>query len=54
AVELYREEKISLMRAAEIAETDLEGFKDELEKRDIDVKTVSGDSEELENVEKRL
>ncbi|MFB6100326.1 MAG: UPF0175 family protein [Candidatus Nanohalobium sp.] len=54
AVELYREEKVSLMRAAEIAEMDLEGFKHELEKRDVSIKTASGDSEELEKVEERL
>jgi Arc/MetJ-type ribon-helix-helix transcriptional regulator len=54
AVELYREEKVSLMRAAEIAEIDLEGFKDELEKREVSIKTASGDSEELERVEERL
>lgn len=54
AVELYRKDKVSLMRAAEIAEMDLESFKDELEKRNITVETSSGSSGELEEVEKRL
>lgn len=39
AIELYKEEKISLMRGAEIAEMDSESFKEELKKRDITVKT---------------
>lgn len=39
AIELYKEEKVSLMRAAEIAEMDSESFKEELKDRDITVKT---------------
>jgi predicted HTH domain antitoxin len=35
AVELYKEEKISLSRAAEIAGSSLEGFKNILEQRGI-------------------
>jgi predicted HTH domain antitoxin len=42
------------MRAAEIAEMDLEGFKDELDKREVALRTTSGDSEELEEIEERL
>ncbi len=39
AIELYKEEKVSLMRAAEIAEMDSESFKEELKDRGITVKT---------------
>ncbi|MFO7992362.1 MAG: type II toxin-antitoxin system ParD family antitoxin [Thermoplasmata archaeon] len=39
AIELYKEGKISLMRAAEIAEIDSESFKQELRDRGITVKT---------------
>lgn len=39
AIELYKEEKISLMRGAEIAEMDSESFKQELKDRGIAVKT---------------
>ncbi len=39
AIELYKEGKVSLMRAAEIAEIDSESFKQELKDRGITVKT---------------
>ncbi|MFP4001844.1 MAG: UPF0175 family protein [Thermoplasmata archaeon] len=39
AIELYKEEKVSLMRGAEIAEMDSESFKEELKDRGITVKT---------------
>ncbi|MFO7791430.1 MAG: UPF0175 family protein [Thermoplasmatota archaeon] len=39
AIELYKEEKVSLMRAAEIAELDSESFKQELKDRGIPVMT---------------
>jgi predicted HTH domain antitoxin len=35
AVELYKSEKVSLCRAAEISDTSLEGFKDLLELKGI-------------------
>ena len=39
AIELYKEGKVSMMRAAEIAEIDSESFKQELKDRGITVKT---------------
>ncbi|MGM0510840.1 MAG: UPF0175 family protein [Thermoplasmatota archaeon] len=46
AIELYREEKVSLMRAAEIAEIDSESFKQELKDRGITVKTYSSEQQD--------
>lgn len=43
AIVLYKEEQISLMRAAEIAELDSESFKQELKDRDIAVKSYFSD-----------
>lgn len=54
AIELYKNSEVSLMRAAEIAETDIENFKAELKNRGIKLETSSGDSTELEEVEKRI
>jgi Arc/MetJ-type ribon-helix-helix transcriptional regulator len=53
-VELYKNGKVSLMRAAELAETDLESYKEELRERGITLKTRTGSEEGKEEVEKRL
>ena len=53
-VELYKNGKVSLMRAAELAEMDLESYKEELKERGITVKTHKGSEEEKDEVEKRL
>lgn len=53
-VELYKNGKVSLMRAAELAEMGLETYKEELEERGITVETREGGKEEREAVEKRL
>lgn len=53
-IELYKNGKVSLMRAAELAEMDLENYKEELRERGVTVKTRKGDEEEKEEVEKRL
>ena len=53
-INLYSDGKISLMRAAELAEMDVESFKEELGERGIRVETVKGDSGEKEAVEERL
>lgn len=45
AIELYKEEQVSLMRAAEIAELDSESFKQELKDRDITVKSYFSDEQ---------
>ena len=41
-INLYKEGKISLMRASDIAEMDLESFKEELKERGIKVETRKG------------
>lgn len=48
AVELYKKEKVSLTRAAEIAGMDLESFKEVLRDRGISLRTYSGTEEEME------
>ena len=53
-INLYKEGKISLMRASDIAEMDLESFKEELKERGIKVETRKGSKEEKEAVEKKL
>ncbi|QGA80326.1 UPF0175 family protein [Candidatus Nanohalobium constans] len=53
-VELYKSKDISLMRAAELAEMDLENYKEELKERGINIETREGGEEEKEEVEKRL
>jgi Arc/MetJ-type ribon-helix-helix transcriptional regulator len=53
-VELYKNGKVSLMRAAELAEMDLESYKEELKERGVKVKTCKGSEEEKEEVEERL
>lgn len=53
-VELYRKENISLTRAAELAEMDIESYKKELEKRGVAVNTAKGDEEEKKEVEEKL
>ena len=53
-VELYKKGKVSLMRAAELAEMDLESYKEELREREITLKTRKGNEEEKEAVEERL
>lgn len=47
AIELYKEEKISLTRAAEIAGLDIEGFKEILKDREIKLKTYTGTHKEM-------
>lgn len=53
-VELYKDGKVSLMRAAELAEMDLESYKEELKERGITVKTRKGSEEEKDVVGERL
>jgi len=53
-VELYKNGKVSLMRAAELAEMNLENYKEELNERGITVKTDKGDEEEKQAVDERL
>lgn len=53
-VELYKNGKVSLMRAAELAEMDLESYKEELEERGITVRTRKGSEVEKEDIEERL
>lgn len=54
AVELYRKGKVSLMRAAEIAEMDIETFREELEERGIVLETAGGTVGERKEVEEWL
>lgn len=53
-VDLYKNGKVSLMRAAEIAEMDLESYKEELQERGITLNTSKGSEEEKDEVKKRL
>jgi len=53
-VELYKNGKVSLMRAAELAEMDLERYKEELRERGITLKTHTESEEEKEEVENKL
>ena len=53
-MELYKNGKVSLMRAAELAEMDLESYKEELRERGINLKTNTGNEREKEDIEKRL
>lgn len=46
AVELYKEGKVSLGRAAEIANLTIEEFKEILEERDIKIEIDAGEAEE--------
>ena len=48
AVELYLREEISLLRAAEIAGMDIEGFKEILKARGLKVSSYIGSKEEIE------
>ncbi len=52
ACRLYREEKISLGRAVEIAEKDLKSMKEILESRDIPIRRGSKTNEEMEKAGK--
>ncbi len=52
ACRLYREEKISLGRAVEISEKDLESMKEILESRDIPIRRGSKTNEEMEKAGK--
>ncbi len=54
AIELYKEEKVSLGRAAEIAGTDFESFKNILADRGIKLKTYMGPKKEMEKQMKLL
>ncbi len=51
AIELYSKEEMSLSRAAEIAETDIESFKEILKSRGLKLKSYTG-SEKEEDIEK--
>lgn len=53
-LELYKNGKVSLMRASELAEMNFENYKEELKERGIEVKTRNGNEEEKKAVEKRL
>ncbi len=53
-INLYKKGKISLMRASEIAEMDLESFKEELKERGIKIETRKGTEEEKEAIEEKL
>lgn len=48
AVEMYRAGNVSLSKASEIAETDIECFKEMLGERSIELKTAIPTAEELE------
>lgn len=48
AIELYLREEVSLSRAAEIAGTDIESFKEILKMRGLKVSTYIGSKEEIE------
>lgn len=54
AIGLYQADKISLARAAEIAGTDLEGFKAILANRELRAKTTLGSKAEISRARKRL
>jgi predicted HTH domain antitoxin len=54
AIELYREGKISLARAAEMAGTDLESFKAILASRKLRVQTALGSKTEIARARKQL
>jgi predicted HTH domain antitoxin len=49
AIELYLREEISLSRAAEMAGTDMESFKDILKARGLKVTSYIGSKEEIES-----
>jgi predicted HTH domain antitoxin len=53
-VELHKNGKVSLMRAAELAEMGVETYKEELRERGITLKTRTGSEEEKEEVEKSI
>lgn len=53
-IELYKKGKISLMRAAKLAEMDLESYKEELKERGVNIDTREGPEDEKEAVEERL
>ncbi len=54
AIGLYQADKISLARAAELAGTDLEGFKAILASRKLRAKTTLGSKAEIAQARKRL
>lgn len=48
AIELYSKEEVSLSRATEIADVDIESFKDILKSRGLKLKSYTGSEEDIE------